>query len=61
VNPQVALGRVLDRIAAATGVIRCRTIEAQRAELNGGALDVRIEELIAQLEHVADELEVALA
>jgi hypothetical protein len=60
-NPQVALARVLDRIASATGAIRCQATDARRAELNGGVLGTRVEELIAQLEHVADELEAALA
>lgn len=56
-----ALGRVLDRLASATGALRCRAADARRAELNGGELAVRVEELVAQLEKCADELEAALA
>lgn len=60
-NPQVSLGAVLDRIAASTGALRVRANDADRQARNGGDLRGRVEELIAQLERIADELEAALA
>jgi hypothetical protein len=59
-----ALGGVLARIATATSVGRVRESDRVRVDCNGGdvgELRQRVEALIERLEHVARELEDALA
>lgn len=58
------LAGVLARIASATGALRVRATEVERAERNGGGSEqfrTRIDGLVTRLEQLADELEDALA
>jgi hypothetical protein len=62
-NPHSRLVAILNRIAAATGVLRTRSDDAIRAKHNGtdAEIQARVERAITKLEHVARELEDALA
>jgi hypothetical protein len=57
------LAGVLDRINAASGVLRVRSDDAARFEMNGGSVELRrrFAVLLERLERIADELEDALA
>lgn len=58
------LAVVIGRLSTLTSVIRTRSLEATRADLNGGTADeirARIAVVVEQLERVADQLEETLA
>lgn len=53
---QTRLAAALNRLSAATSVSRVRAADAARAERNGMSRDQRLDEVIARLEDMADEL-----
>ena len=53
---QQRFGRVLDRLATATSVMRTRAMEEERATRNGKAQTERLEATLTQLEAAADDL-----
>lgn len=63
-SPSMSFGSVLLRIATATSVIRTRTQDTVRAEVNGGHngdLDTRTLAAVRRLEAVAEKLEKAIS
>jgi hypothetical protein len=55
------VGALLNRLAAATSVIRTRSDDASRSEAHGSERDENVRVLVSRLQKLVDDLEKAIA